>query len=105
MSGGEYTMRVQVNSNMSLSGIFKIMMLSCRPLAAILGLTNEANNTSNLLSHILLVYKYYLDILRDKNTNNIDILIDNLMEIKKKEKRISFISNKKTETLKTGHYR
>ena len=51
MSGGEYTVRVQVNSNMSLSGIFKIMMLSCRPLAAILGLINEASNTYNLLSH------------------------------------------------------
>ena len=82
-----------------------IILPSITPQAAILGLTNEANNTSNLLSHILLVYKYYLDILRDKNTKNIDILIDKLMEIKKKQKRISFISNKKTETLKTGHYR
>ena len=82
-----------------------IILPSITPQAAILGLTNEASNTSNLLSHILLVYKYYLDILRDKNTKNIDILIDKLMEIKKKEKRISFISNKKTETLKTGHYR
>ena len=35
---------------------------------------------------------------REKHKLNIDILIDNLIKIKKKEKRISHASNIKTET-------
>ena len=67
-----------------------IILPSLTPQAAILGLTNEVNNIYNLLNNILLVSKYYLF--------NIDILIENLIEIKKKEKRISLVSNNKTET-------
>ena len=33
-----------------------------------------------------------------RNIINIDILIDNLIQIKKTEKRISLVSNNKTET-------
>ena len=46
----------------------------------------------------LLVFKYYIYISRGKHILNIDILIDNLTEIKKKETRISIVSNNKTET-------
>ena len=35
---------------------------------AILGRTNEENNTSNLLNHILLVFKYYLHVKREAHT-------------------------------------
>ena len=64
----------------------------------ILGLTNEANNIYNLVNHILLVPKYYVYRSREKHIFDRDILIDNLTEIKKKEKRISLASNNKAET-------
>ena len=38
------------------------------PQTAILGRTNEENNTSNLLNHILLVFKYYLHMKREAHT-------------------------------------
>ena len=75
-----------------------IILLSLTPQAAILGLTNEANITYNLLNHILLVFKYYIYRSREKRILNIDNLKDKLIEIKKKEKRISVVSNNKTET-------
>ena len=57
----------------------------------------KQKNTYNLLNHSLLVFKYYVYMSRGKHILNIDILIYNLIEIKKKEKRISLISNNKTE--------
>ena len=63
--------------------------------AAILGLTNEANNIFNLLNHILLIFKYYVYRSREKHIFNIYILIDNIIEIKKKEKQISLASKNK----------
>ena len=69
--------------------------LTSQPQVAIFGLTNEANNIYNLLNHILLVFEYYIYMSREKLILNIDILIDNLIEIKKKEKRISFVNNNK----------
>ena len=71
------------------------------PLSAILGLTNEANNIYNLLNHILLVFKYCFYRSREKHILNVDILIDNLTEIKKKEKQIILVSNNKIETCDT----
>ena len=50
---------------------------------------NEANNNYNLLSHISLIFKYYIYMSREKRTLNIDILITNLIKVKKKEKQIS----------------
>lgn len=55
------------------------ILLSLSPQATILGLINKANNIHNLVNHVLLVFKYYVYRL------NIDILIDNLIEIKKKK--------------------
>ena len=48
--------------------------------------------------YILLVFKYYVYRSREKHIHNIDILIDNLIQMKKKEKRISIVSNNKTGT-------
>ena len=55
------------------------ILFSLSPQATIHGLINKANNIHNLVNHVLLVFKYYVYRL------NIDILIDNLIEIKKKK--------------------
>ena len=55
---------------------------------AILRLYNKANDNYNLLSHILLIFKY-IYISREKRTLNTDILIANLRKVKKREKEIS----------------
>ena len=68
---------------------------------AILRLTN---NIYDLLNHILLIFKYYVYRSREKHILNIDILIDNLIEIKKKEKQISVTSIDKTETCNKKWY-
>ena len=84
------------------------MILSCRHLhqTAILGLYNEANDNNNFLSHILLIFKYYIYISREKRTLNIDILIANLIKVKKREKQISMVSSiKEKHTKKVVHYR
>ena len=44
-----------------------IILPSLTPQTAILGRTNEENNTSNLLNHILLVFKY-LHMKRETHT-------------------------------------
>ena len=75
-----------------------IILPSLIPHAADLGLTNEANNIYNLLNHILIVFKYFVYSSGEKYILNINILIGNLIEIKKNEKRISFASSNKTET-------
>ena len=67
---------------------------------AILGLYNEANNNYNLLSHILLIFKYYIYISREKRILNIDILIANLIKTKKREKQISIFTINKREPYK-----
>ena len=61
---------------------------SLTPETAILGLYNEANDNYNLLSHILLIFKY-IYISREKRTLNTNILIANLRKVKKREKEIS----------------
>ena len=53
---------------------------------AILRLTNVANNVYNLLNNFSSVFKYYVYRSREKHILIIDILIENLIEIKKKEK-------------------
>ena len=57
-------------------------------LTAVLGLYNEANDNHNLVSHILLIFKYYVYISREKQKLNMDILIANLTKVKKREKQI-----------------
>ena len=61
-------------------------LLSLTPQTAILGLYNEANDNYNLVSHILLIFRYYIYIPREKRILNIDILIANSVKIKKREK-------------------
>ena len=66
----------------------------------ILGLYNEANDNYNLLSHILVIFKYYTYLSREKRIRNIDILIANFMKVKKREKQISIATINKRETFK-----
>ena len=74
---------------------------SLTPQTAILGLYNEANDNYNL-GHILLILKY-IYISRKKRTLNIDILIANLIKVKKREKQISIgIINKREAYKKSG---
>ena len=69
-----------------------IVLPSLTPLAEILRLANERNSIYNILNCILLVFEYYVYRSWEKNILNIDILLYNLTEIKKKKKRISFAS-------------
>ena len=69
------------------------------PQTVILGLYNEANDNYNLLDHILLIFKY-IYISREKRTLNIDILIANLIKVKKKEKQISSVTINKIKAYK-----
>ena len=76
------------------------ILLSLTPQTAILGLYNEANDNYNLLSHILLIFKYYIYISREKRILNIDILTANLIKVKKREKQISIVIIDKREAYK-----
>ena len=79
------------------------IMLSLTPQTAILELYNEANDNYNPLSHMLLIFKYYIYISREKWTLNIDVLIANLIKVKKKEKQTSIVpSVKEKHTKKSG---
>ena len=66
---------------------------SLTPQTAILGLYNKANDN-------------YIYILREKRILNIDILIANLIKVKKREKQISIVTfNKREAYKKVVHYR
>ena len=72
----------------------------------ILGLYNEAHGNYNLLTHILLIFKYYSYISREKQILNVDILIANFKNVKKSEKQISIVTINKSEAYKkVAHYR
>ena len=75
-------------------------LLSLTPQTAILGLYNEANGIYNLLSHILLFFKYHIYISREKGTLNMDILIANLTKVKKRENQISIVTINRGEAHK-----
>ena len=75
-------------------------MPSLTPQNAILGLYNEANDIDNLLNHILLIFKYYIYISREKRTLNINVVIANLIEVKKREKQISIVTINKRKACK-----
>ena len=73
---------------------------SLTPQTAILELDNEANDSYNYdynLSPILLISKYYIYISRQKRILNINILIANLIKVKKREKQISIVTINKRE--------
>ena len=84
-------------------------ILSCHHFSqtAILGLYNEANDNCNLLSHILLIFKYYIYISSEKRILNIYILIASLIKVKKREKQISTgtINKREAYNKKVVHYR
>ena len=73
---------------------------SLTPQTVILGLYNEANDNDQLQNHILLIFKYYTYISREKRTLNIDILIANLIKVNKREKQISIVTINKRKTYK-----
>ena len=58
--------------------------------ATILGLYIEANDNYIVLSHILLIFKYYSYISREKPTLNINILIANLIKTKKRANKYCY---------------
>ena len=60
-----------------------IILPSLTPQAPILGLSNEANHIYNHLNQILLVLKNYVYRSREKHILDLDILIGNLIKIKK----------------------
>ena len=65
-------------------------------------LYNEANDNYNRLNHILLIFKYYIYISREKRTLDIDIPIANLIKVKKREKQISIVTINKRKAYKKG---
>ena len=71
-----------------------------KPQAAILGLYNEVNDNYNLLSNILLIFKYCIYISIEKRILNIDILIANSIKVKKREKQINIVTINKREAYK-----
>ena len=77
-----------------------LILPTLTPQTAILGLYNESNDNYNLLSHILLIFKYYIYISREKRTLKRDIIIANLIKIKKKEKQISIVTINKRKAYK-----
>ena len=60
---------------------------SLTPQTAILGLYKEgyANDNYDILSHNLLIFKYYIYISREKCILNVVILVGNLMKSNEKE--------------------
>ena len=84
----------------------EFILSSFTPQTDILGLYNETNDNYNLLSHILLIFKYYIYISKEKRILNIDILIANLIKVKKRKKQISIVTiNKREAYKKEVHYR
>ena len=72
----------------------------------VLGLYNEANDNYKLLSHILLIFKYYIYTSREKRILNIENLIANIIKVKKREKQVSLLtSNKRGAYKKIMRYR
>ena len=81
-----------------LQGNFILPLLTQQ--TSILGLSNDVSDNYNLMSHILLIFKYYIFMSREKRILNIDILIANLIKLKKKEKQKSLVTSKKEEAYK-----
>ena len=77
-----------------------IILPSLPPQTAIFGMINEANNIYNL-NYILLGFKYYVYSSRENHILNIDTLIENLIEIKKKKNEsVLLATTKQKRTIK-----
>ena len=79
------------------------ILQSLTPQTTILGLYNKAYDNCNILSHIFMILNY-ICISREKWTLNIDILIANLIKVKKREKQISIVTINKREAYKNKWY-
>ena len=77
-----------------------LILPSLTPQTGILRLYNKVNDNYNLLSHILLIFKCCVYISKEKRIPNIDILMANLIKIKKREKQISIATINKREAYK-----
>ena len=67
---------------------------------AILGLYNEANDNDNFLNHILLIFKYYIYISREKSNIKYRYFNSQLNKSKKKEKQIGIVTINKSKAYK-----
>ena len=68
------------------------ILRSVTPPTAIVELYNETNENYNLVSHIKLIFKYYIYISTEKRILKTDILIDDSIKIKKRKKKICLVT-------------
>ena len=67
------------------------------PQAALFGLVNESDNNLNILqNHILLIFKLYVFQSRERGVLNLNSLIKNVTKVKKLERKIASVCEKKT---------
>ena len=65
--------------------------------SALLDFVNESDNNLNILqNHILLIFKIYVYQSREIGVLNMNILIKNVTKVKKLEKKIASVCEKKT---------
>ena len=74
--------------------------MSLTPQTAIVSPYNDPKSSYNLLSHILSILKYHSYIPREKRMLNIDILIGNLINLKRRQKQMSLATTNKREANK-----
>ena len=67
------------------------------PQAALFGFINESDNNLNILqNHILLIFKLYIYQSRERGVLNLNGLIKNVTKVKKLERKIASVCEKKT---------
>ena len=67
------------------------------PQAALFGFINESDNNLNILqNHILLIFKLYIYQSRERGVLNLNGLIKNVTKVKKLERKIAYVCEKKT---------
>ena len=67
------------------------------PQAALFGFINESDNNLNILqNHILLIFKLYIYQSRERGVLNLNGLIKNVTKVKKLERKIASVFEKKT---------
>ena len=65
--------------------------------AALFGFVNDSDNNLNILqNHILLIFKLYVYESRERRVLNLNSLIKNITKVKKLEKKIASVCEKKT---------
>ena len=67
------------------------------PQTALFGFINESDNNLNILqNHILLIFKLYIYQSRERGVLNLNGLIKNVTKVKKLERKIASVCEKKT---------